>query len=82
MKKIILALGLIVTLLLFLGAKSNHKDEVNSATMIEYSTEYEAPLEIEDWMMKNDNFEVFNMEEETEEPLNVEDWMLSERYWN
>ena len=75
MKKIILALGLIITLLLFVGAKNSHKDEMKSTiTTIEYSADYETPLVIEDWMMNSNNFEVF--EATSEESLVIEDWMM------
>ncbi len=46
-----------------------------AAFSIGYEEEVELPLELEDWMMKDNRLSTFEQEEEA--PLKIEDWMFS-----
>ena len=62
--------------------KSNVKTKsfINTNTFAAYLTEEtEEPLQVEDWMLNEDNFSnLFYIEAETESSLELEDWMIKE----
>jgi len=63
-----------------INAISDHKSLVN----LEFATEQEEQLQIESWMINDNNWtsEAISTSQEAEESLSVEPWMTDENTWS